>query len=114
LSFTRIRIERGRNAQPRADIRRPGKRMRTRGHRKSTVTSSAREVAERYTPQPLSWRQQRDGFEKICLARAVGADDDLRPGVSRHARRDVASEVRQRQPLDPQANLLRFYGELHC
>ena len=48
-------------------------------------------------------RQQRNGFEQVGFSRAVGADQHDRSRRERQRRRAIIAEIRQRQPLDPEA-----------
>ena len=77
--------------------------MDVRRDRPAAITAGPREIAHMRAAQPVSGHEERNGFEQVGLARAVGACEHLRlgPGFERQAR--IAAEVRQLDALDGEA-----------
>ena len=70
----------------------------------------ARAFAKFGTAQPASWRQQRQGFEEIGLARPIvsGQHDEAR--INRKIKRGVGAKIGQREP--PHARLTKGSGAM--
>ena len=53
--------------------------------------------------QPLAGREQRDGFQQVGLAGAVGAGEHHGPGTDAQRQARIVAEVGELQALDPDA-----------
>ncbi len=69
----------------------------------AAVAAVAGEIRKGASPQTLTGREQRDCLENVGLARAVGSDEHDRLRAEREGQAVIIAEVRQRQPLDPEA-----------
>ena len=86
-----------------ADVDGAEARMDAGGDRPAAVAAITGEIGERRLPQALAGRQQRHRLENVGLAGAVGTGEHDRLGAEPERQRVIVAEVRQRQPLDPEA-----------
>ena len=85
-----------------ADIELPERRVEARRHRPAR-RAHARKLGIGRAAQPLARRQQRDGFQQVGLAGAVGAGEHDGAGTDAQRQAPVVAEIGELQPLDPDA-----------